>query len=140
VAHQTLRRASLVFFFVYVALLIVAGAWGMVGARVDMWVLLRLHLNDLPDRTAANLLSQYRFLRAIEIGFGVFALTHWRRIYSIRTYNRLFLSVMAAGVAARLLSLGLDGGPSSWMYLFLGWELVGVVLIFLATRSGLADA
>jgi hypothetical protein len=140
VAHQTLRRASLVFFFVYVASLIVAGAWGMVGARVDMWVLLRLHLNDLPDRTAANLLSQYRFLRAIEIGFGVFALTHWRRIYSIRTYNRLFLSVMAAGVAARLLSLGLDGGPSWWMYLFLGWELVGVVLIFLATRSGLADA
>jgi hypothetical protein len=140
VAHQTLRRASLVFFFVYVALLIVAGAWGMVGARVDMWVLLRLHLNDLPDRTAANLLSQYRFLRAIEIGFGVFALTHWRRIYSIRTYNRLFLSVMATGVAARLLSLGLDGGPSWWMYLFLGWELVGVVLIFLATRSGLADA
>jgi hypothetical protein len=140
VAHQTLRRASLVFFFVYVALLIVAGAWGMVGARVDMWVLLRLHLNDLPDRTAANLLSQYRFLRAIEIGFGVFALTHWRRIYSIRTYNRLFLSVMAAGVAARLLSLCLDGGPSWWMYLFLGWELVGVVLIFLATRSGLADA
>ena len=139
-AHQTLRRASLVFFFVYVALLIVAGAWGMVGARVDMWVLLRLHINDLPDRTAANLLSQYRFLRAIEIGFGAFALTRWRRIYSIRTYNRLFLSVMAAGVAARLLSLGLDGGPSWWMYLFLGWELVGVVLIFLATRSGLADA
>jgi len=140
VAHQTLRRASLVFFFVYVASLIVAGAWGMVGARVDMWVLLRLHINDLPDRTAANLLSQYRFLRAIEIGFGVFALTYWRRIYSIRTYNRLFLSVMATGVAARLLSLGLDGGPSWWMYLFLGWELVGVVLIFLATRSGLADA
>jgi hypothetical protein len=140
VAHQTLRRASLAFFFVYVASLIVAGAWGMVGARVDMWVLLRLHINDLPNRTAANLLSQYRFLRAIEVGFGVFALTHWRRIYSVRSYNLLFLSVMAAGVAARLLSLGVDGRPSWWMYLFLGWELVGVVLIFLATRSGLAGA
>jgi len=140
VAHQTLRRASLVFFFVYVALLIVAGAWGIVGARLDMSVLLRLHINDLPDRTAANLLSQYRFLRAIELGFGVFAFTHWRRIYTLRSYNRLFLSVMAAGVAARLLSLGLDGGPSWWMYLFLGWELVGVALIFLATRSGLAGA
>jgi hypothetical protein len=140
VAHQTLRRASLVFFFVYVALLIVAGAWGMVGARVDMWVLLRLHLNDLPDRTAANLLSQYRFLRAIELGFGLFAFTHRRQIYRLRSYNRLFLSVMAAGVAARLLSLALDGPTSWWMYVFLGWELVGVVLIFLATRSGLADA
>jgi hypothetical protein len=140
VAHQALRRASLVFFFVYVALLIVAGAWGIVGARVDMWLLLRLHTNDLPHRTAANLLSQYRFLRAIALGFGVFALTHWRRIYAVRSYNRLFLAVMAAGVAARLLSLGLDGTTSWWMYLFLGWELVSVALIFLATRSGLTGA
>jgi Domain of unknown function (DUF4345) len=140
VAHQALRRASLVFFVVYVASLIAAGAWGIVGARVDMWLLLRLHTNDLPHRTAANLLSQYRFLRAIELGFGVFALTHWRRIYAVRSYNRLFLAVMAAGVAARVLSLGLDGATSWWMYLFLGWELVGVALIFLATRSGLTDA
>ncbi len=139
-AHHALRRASLVFFFVYVASLIVAGAWGLVGARIDMWALLRLHIHDVPDRTAANLLSQYRFLRAIELGFGVFAFTHWRRIYNVRSYNRLFLSVMAAGVAARLLSLGLDGMPSWWMYLFLAQELVGVVLIFLATRSGLAGA
>jgi hypothetical protein len=140
VAHQALRRASLVFFFVYVALLIVAGAWGIVGARVDMWALLRLHIHDLPDRAAANLLSQYRFLRAIELGFGLFAFTHRRQIYRLRSYNRLFLSVMAAGVAARLLSLALDGRTSWWMYVFLGWELVGVVLIFLTTRSGLADA
>ncbi len=139
-AHHALRRASLVFFFVYVASLIVAGAWGLVGARIDMWALLRLHIHDVPDRTAANLLSQYRFLRAIELGFGVFAFTHWRRIYSVRSYNRLFLSVMAAGVAARLLSLGLDGMPSWWMYLFLGQEMVGVVLIFLATRTRLAGA
>ena len=139
-AHQTLRRVSLVFFFVYVATLIVAGAWGMVGARVDMRVLLQLHIHDLPDRTAANLLSQYRFLRAIELGFGVFALTKWRRIYSVRSYNRLFLSAMGAGVAARLLSLAFDGAPSWWMNGFLGFEVVGIVLIFLATRSGLADA
>ena len=139
-AHHALRRVSLVFFFVYVALLIVAGAWGIVGARLDMRVLLQLHIHALPHRAATNLLSQYRFLRAIELGFGVFALTNRQRIYSVRSYNRLFLSVMAAGVAARLVSLALDGTPSWWMFVFLGWELVGVVLIFLATRSGLADA
>ena len=139
-AHHALRRVSLVFFFVYVALLIVAGAWGIVGARLDMHVLLQLHIHDLPHRAATNLLSQYRFLRAIELGFGVFALTNRQRIYSLRSYNRLFLSVMTAGVAARLVSLALDGTPSWWMFVFLGWELVGVILIFLATRSGLADA
>ena len=139
-AHHALKRSSLAFFFVYVATLIAAGAWGIFGARFDMRVLLQLHIHALPHRTAANLLNQYRFLRAIELGFGVFAITNWRRIYSVRSYNRLFLSAMGAGVAARLLSLALDGAPSWWMNVFLGFELVGIVLIFLATRSGLADA
>jgi hypothetical protein len=140
VANPALRRASLVFFFVYVATLIAAGAWGVVGARLDMSVLLRLDLADLPARAEANLLSQYRFLRAIELGFGLFALVYRSQIYRLTSYNRLFLSVMACGVAARLLSVVVDGTPSFGMYLFLGWELVGVVLIFLATRSRVVTA
>jgi hypothetical protein len=132
---SALRRASLIFFFAYVATVILAGAWGIVGARLDMRILLQLHLVDLPDRAATNLLSQYRFLRAIELGFGLFALTFWRQIYGIEIYNRLFLTTMACGVGARLLSLVVDGVPSVWMYAFAGQELVGVVLIFLATRS-----
>jgi hypothetical protein len=135
VADPALRRASLVFFFAYVGTLIAAGAWGIVGARLDMRVLLRLDLGPLPARATANLLSQYRFLRAIELGFGVFALVFWRRIYSLRSYNRLFLSIMACGVGARLLSLAADGLPSIWMYGFLVVELVGLVLITLATRT-----
>lgn len=139
-ASPALRRASLLFFFVYVATLIAAGAWGVVGARIDMSLLLRLHLSDLPDRAATNLLSQYRFLRAIELGFGLFALVFWRQIYRLSSYNRLFLSIMACGVGARLLSLIVDGMPSPWMIVFAGQELVGVVLIFLYTRSTLVAA
>ena len=135
VVNAAIRRASLVFFFAYVATLILAGAWGVVGARLDMRILLQLHLANLPDRAATNLLSQYRFLRAIELGFGLFALRFWREIYRLRSYNRLFLATMACGVGARVLSLIADGVPSVWMIGFLGWELVGVVLIFLATRS-----
>jgi hypothetical protein len=130
-----LRRASLFFFFAYVATLILAGAWGIVGARLDMSILLRLHLGDLPDRAATNLLSQYRFLRAIELGFGLFALRFWREIYRVASYNRLFLVTMTCGVGARVLSLVADGSPSIWMDAFLGFELVGVALIFFATRS-----
>ena len=137
-ASTSLRRASLVFFFGYVATLVLAGAWGVVGARVDMHLLLRLHLGDLPGRAQANLLSQYRFLRAIELGFGLFAWFYRRQIYALRSYNRLFLATMACGVAARLLSVPLDGAPSPWMDGFLGWELVGVALIFTATRATVA--
>jgi hypothetical protein len=126
---------TLVFFFGYVVILVVAGAWGVVGARVDMHLLLRVHLGDLPHRAQANLLSQYRFLRAIELGFGLFALRYWREIFRQRSYNQIFLIAMACGVGARLLSLALDGLPSVWMDVFLGYELVGLALIFLYTRS-----
>jgi len=129
-----MRRVALVFFFGYVLTLVVAGAWGVVGARVDMHLLLRLHLGDLPHRAQANLLSQYRFLRAIELGFGLFALRYWRQIFSLRSYNRFFLAVMGCGVAARLLSLAADGLPSFWLYIFLGYELVGLVVILAYTR------
>jgi hypothetical protein len=129
------RRLALVFFFGYVLILVVAGAWGVVGARVDMHLLLRVHLGDLPHRAQANLLSQYRFLRAIELGFGLFALRYWREIFRQRSYNQIFLIAMACGVGARLLSLALDGLPSVWMDVFLGYELVGLALIFLYTRS-----
>ena len=125
---------TLVLFFGYVVLLIVAGAWGIVGASLDMPWLLRVHLGDLPHRAQANLISQYRFLRAMELGFGLFALRYRRQIFSVRSYNRIFLAAMASGVAARLISLGADGWPSIWMYAFLAWELAGVVAIFLYTR------
>ena len=129
-----MRRVTLVLFFGYVVLLIVAGAWGIVGARLDMRWLLLVHLDDLPDRAEANLLSQYRFLRAMELGFGLFALRYWRQIFSVRSYNRIFLAAMGSGVAARLISLGADGWPSVWMYAFLAWELAGVLAIFAYTR------
>jgi hypothetical protein len=129
-----MRRVTLVFFFGYVLILVVAGAWGIVGARVDMHLLLRVHLGDLPHRAQANLLSQYRFLRAIELGFGLFALRYWREIFRQRSYNQIFLAAMACGVGARLLSLAVDGLPSVWMYVFLGYELVGLTLIFAYTR------
>jgi hypothetical protein len=102
---------SLVFFFGYAGLLVVAGAWGIIGARLDLPVLLRLHVGWLPARAQANLLGQYRFLRALELGFGAFALVFRRSIYRV-PYNRVFLGTMACGVAARLLSLAADGTPS----------------------------
>jgi hypothetical protein len=135
VAHLEVRRVTLVLFSGCLVLLVVAGAWGIIGARLDIRWLLLVHLDDLPGRAQANLLSQYRFLRAMELGFGLFALRYWREIFRLRSYNRIFLAAMASGVAARLISLGADGWPSIWMYAFLGWELAGVVAIFAYTRT-----
>ncbi len=130
-----MRTAARILFFGYVGLLVVAGAWGIVGARIDLPLLLHVRLGELPPDAEANLLSQYRFLRAIEFGFGLFAWRFHREVFSEPRFNQLFLLVMAAGVVARLVSLPLDGVPSGAMFAFLGWEAVGVVVIAWYTRD-----
>jgi hypothetical protein len=124
-----------IFFYGYVLTLIVAGAWGLVAARWDMGALFDLDLKLLPATTAASLLSQYRFLRAIELGFGLFAWCFRDQIYTQRTHNRVFLAGMGAGVLARLFSIALDGNPKLIFHLFLLFELVGIVIIWLRSRK-----
>ena len=124
-------------FYAYVVTLILAGAWGIVGARVDFPVLLHQPVDRLAAHGTANVLSQYRFLRAIEFGFGLFALRYRAEIYSRPAYNELFLSTMALGVVARSISIGIDGRPSIPMLSFLGIELLGVISIFIYTRRTL---
>jgi hypothetical protein len=128
-----------VFFAGYVGTLVAAGAWGAVFGRVDQKLLLDLDLEQLPERTQANLMSQYRFLRAIELGFGLFAVIHRDDIHHRRPFNRLFLFTMTAGVSGRLVSVPLDGSPSPAMYFFAGFELVGVGVIYAHTRTTLAE-
>ncbi|HEU0317208.1 MAG TPA: DUF4345 family protein [Solirubrobacteraceae bacterium] len=124
-------------FLGYVDTLILAGAWGALFGRLDQPLLLGLDLDELAPRTQANVMSQYRFLRAIELGFGLFALIHRDEIHRLRPFNRLFLFTMSAGVGSRLLSLRRDGSPSVAMYVFAGFELVGVPVIFAYTRTTL---
>ena len=123
-AHPALRALSLVFFFGYVVTLVVAGAEGALLARFAF-----------PDDASADLSSHYRFLRALELCFGVVALAYWRRIFTERLPNLIFLAAMSAGVAARLLGLVVDGRPGAPVVGVIAWELVGVVVILLGTRG-----
>jgi hypothetical protein len=81
--------------------------------------------------------SQYRFFRAIECGFGAFAFRFRKAIFEKRVFNRLFLGTMFGGVAARTISLALDGPPFPAFYAFLLSELIGGTLIFIHTRTTL---
>lgn len=135
-----LKWGSWAFFYGYVGLLIMAGAWGAVLGRVDQRLLFDLEVDRLAPVTEASMLSQYRFLRAIELGFGLWAILHRRDIHRVRAANHLFLFVMTAGVTARLLGLAIDGSPSGAMYFFLATELIGVTLIFAYTRRTLGAA
>jgi hypothetical protein len=134
VAHPFLRRASLVLFWGYVAALVLAGAWGVLAAPLDLSWFLGVDLDDVSNEAETNLLAQDRFLRAVEGGFGIASIVYRHEIFTRLAFNRIFLAIMGAGVAARLLSLAVDGVPSAAMLAFLVWELVGVIVIFVYTR------
>jgi len=138
VADALLRRAALVLFFGYAVTLVLAGVWGAVATRLDFPLVIGLDLSEVPPDAEADLLNHYRFLRAVELCFGIFSLVWWRRIFGERTPNLIFLATMAAGVSARLLGLALDGTPGLLVFSVITWEIAGVIVIFLATRPARA--
>jgi len=131
-----MRLANYFFFYSYVGLLIVAGFWGaFINPEFDFHLLISLDIDILTDFQRINLLSQYRFLRAIELGFGLFSILFVKSIFSKKKFNRLFIFIMSAGILSRLTSIELDGFPSGLMFFFLGFELVGVVVIYFYSRK-----
>jgi len=135
-----MRAAALFFFYLYAASLVVFGGAGVFTARLDQHLLYNLDTSGLPAPTSASLLSQYRFFRAVECGFGAFALVFREAIFRERPFNRIFLATMLGGVAARAISLAADGRPYPVFYGFLATELVGGALIFLYSRTTLRTA
>jgi len=127
-------------FYGYVILLVVAGAWGVFFGAFDQRLLFRLDVHTLVPITASSLVSQYRFLRAMEFGFGMFSIIYRHQIFTVPAFNRLFLATMTLGVAARIVSLILDGRPLPIFFFFLGTELAGVVSIYVYSRGTLEKA
>jgi uncharacterized protein DUF4345 len=132
-----MKTFTYVLFYGYIVTLILAGAWGVFFATLDHRLLFHLDVRLLARVPAASLVSQYRFMRAIECGFGMFSVIYHREIFTVRAFNRLFLGTMAFGVAARFVSFILDGRPFPVFYVFLAWELIGIVFIYVYSRGTL---
>ncbi len=131
-----MKRAALIGFWCYIALVCVAGFW---GAFINPWFdhrwLYHIDVRALPDFERINMLSQYRFLRALELSFGVISVSFVKEIFSEARFNRLYLMGMGAGTLGRIISLIFDGNPSGWMWVFLVFEAVAWILIFLFARK-----
>jgi hypothetical protein len=136
VSGRALRLLAFVTFYGYIALLVVAGAWGAFGwAALDQRWLYDLDVGGLAPSTSASLLSQYRFLRAIELGYGTLAWRYRREIFTDGRFGRPFLGIMTAGVLARVVGLVADGRPKTVFFFFMISELIGVVAIFTFARE-----
>lgn len=131
-----MRTANYFFYYCYIGLVILAGFWGaFIFPEYDFSLLFSLDISSLPDFQRINLLSQYRFLRAIELGFGVFAILFIKTIFTEKKFNRLYLFIMAGGVLSRMISIAIDGSPGGMMYFFLVFEMVGFAFIGLYSQK-----
>ena len=128
------KWVALVLFYGYGILLALAGFFGAVFAPADFDIVIGYELSHDDPRARIDLLSQYRFLRAIEFGAGVFVLWYRKEVFTSLTVNRLFMTLLAAGISARILSLFVEGNPSSLYWFFLLWEGAGLISIFVYTR------
>ena len=131
-----MRSANYFFYYAYVGLVIIAGFWGaFVNPYFDYHLLFNFDMHTLADFQRINIMSQYRFLRAIELGFGIFSILFVKNIFSEMKFNRLFIFIMSAGVLSRITSIMIDGSPSGLMYFFLGFEMVGLTVIYFYSRK-----
>jgi hypothetical protein len=135
-SRDRLAKASDVLYLGYVGALVSVGAFGALFAKVDARVVEGWQpAEELPPRTAATVLSQHRFLRAMELGFGVFALRDREEIHTHGPTNALFLSAMGMGIGVRGLGIAVgDGTPGPLPFAFAGYELVAIAVIFAHTR------
>ena len=131
-----MKLVSYFFFWTYVGLIVVAGFWGaFLNVNVDFQLLFNMSPQILPEPERINLISQYRFLRAIELGFGLFSIVFVKNIFSEKKFNILFLCIMASGILARIASIVIEGIPSRLMLFFMFYELTGWCVIFLYSRK-----
>lgn len=130
-----LAKVSRLLFWVYVATVLGSGFWGLVGARLDFPILMQQQVGQLSAQGSANVLNQYRFLRGIEAGFGLFAVGYRKQIFTGgSTANRLFLCAMGLGMLGRVFGWLIDGRPRAIMLVFLFVELIAWACIVATTR------
>ncbi|GAB3654188.1 hypothetical protein GCM10028791_24700 [Echinicola sediminis] len=126
-----MKFLSYFFFYTYVGLVTFAGFWGaFVYPALDFKLLFSLDVYQQLDGFAkTNLLSQYRFLRALELGFGIFSLYFVHSIFTLKPFNYLFLLIMGLGILARIFSWIFDGNPSLLTKFFMFYEAAGWICI-----------
>ena len=112
-------------------------AWGVSGIllpRVWLEHVFAVPTNALDPTARASLLAEFRFLQARELGVGLLTVALRREIVSNRRINTIFLLVVAASPAARLLSLVIDGAPSWLSRGFLVTEALMALTLWVTTR------
>lgn len=116
----------------YGLMLFFVGLYGIFHAPWELHTI--FDLDPAAAGHASTLLSQYRFLKAVEGGFGLFCLWQRREILDGGPASVIFLAGCGFGVFARTWSWAVDGRPASMFIVFLVLEAITFALVWLHAR------
>jgi hypothetical protein len=124
--------------FIYAAFLVGVGAFGMFYLHWELSTFYGIGPDDLQGQDGATLLNQFRFLKSIELAFGIFSLVYRRDILSGGLNCTIFLACLALGAFARASSWIFDGTPHTSFLLYLLAEVTIFLVVWLNAKRVLS--
>ncbi len=104
------------FYYGYTWMLLGVGGSGILIAPWELTHVFAVDLAGMGPGPAATLLNQYRFLKSTEFAFGLYCWLFRHATLAGGQARSLFLAGLFTGVAARVVSLLVDGMPH-WAFL-----------------------
>jgi Domain of unknown function (DUF4345) len=127
-------RASVLLHLGYGLYLVGVGVAGIALPRWELSQVFGLDVENWALPIQATFLNQYRFLKAVELGAGLFCLVLWRPIQQGERVGLVFVALLAAGILARLVAWVSDGQPHPAFIGFMALEIV-VLAVYLLHRA-----
>lgn len=123
---------------IYAVFLVGVGAFGLFYLHWELGTFYGLGPDDLQGKDGATLLNQFRFLKSIELTFGIFSLIYRRDILSGGLNCTIFLTGLALGAFARASSWIFDGTPHTSFLFYLFAEVTIFCVVWLNAKRALS--
>ena len=130
-----MRTLTLLLILAYAATCIVAGLSGIFAAPAEMHLLYHFDPRTVPGLETADLMSQFGFIKAMELGLGLFIIARLGPILEGGGERRLFAFIVFAGLLARVIAWLRHGEPSTLFLVFLVVEAVLLLCLLIGGRS-----
>jgi hypothetical protein len=122
-------------FWAYLAALLFGGLIGYASPGYELSGMYHIEIDRLGPEGLNSLFDHSRFLKSYVLGFCVFAVVFRGEIFSVRSYNRIFLGTLFLSAFGRLISLIIDGTPNRTLLLFMAIEFFFGICMFVYSRT-----
>jgi len=129
-----ITRVASILQLAYSTMLVATGTAGIVTARWELSTVFGIDLSAWPHDIQATMLGQYRFLKSVELGAGIFCIAYRKSIMGGDRAAAVFLAILFIGVSARTLAWIVDGRPAAAFIAFLVLEAIVFVAVALHLR------